>query len=50
MGVELNGEQQPTLEQRDLLDAFARQAALVLDRLRLDAEAKKRNWWSSPKN
>jgi two-component system sensor histidine kinase KdpD len=41
LGVELGGEQQPTLEQRDLLDAFARQAALVLDRLRLDAEAQK---------
>ena len=32
------GEAQPTLEQRDLLDAFARQTALVLDRLRLDGE------------
>jgi two-component system, OmpR family, sensor histidine kinase KdpD len=41
LGVELAGEQQPTLEQRDLLGAFARQAALVLDRLRLDAEAQK---------
>jgi two-component system, OmpR family, sensor histidine kinase KdpD len=41
LGVELPGDQQPTLEQRDLLGAFARQAALVLDRLRLDAEAQK---------
>ena len=39
LGVELDGGQQLTLEQRDLLGAFARQAALVLDRLRLDAEA-----------
>ena len=39
IAVELPGEQPPTLEQRDLLDAFARQAALVLDRFRLDAEA-----------
>jgi len=39
LGVALEGEHQPTLEQRDLLDAYARQAALVLDRLRLDAEA-----------
>lgn len=38
LGVEWPGEQQPTLEQRDLLEAFARQSALVLDRLRLDAE------------
>ena len=42
---------QPTLEQRDLLDAFARQAALVLDRLRLDAEgADRRNWWRNRRN
>src|ERR1700677_170829 len=39
LGVELQGQQQPTLEQRDLLDAFARQGALVLDRLRLDGGA-----------
>jgi two-component system sensor histidine kinase KdpD len=39
LGVELEGQLQPTLDQRDLLGAFARQAALVLDRLRLDAEA-----------
>jgi two-component system sensor histidine kinase KdpD len=32
-------ERQPTLEQRDLLDAFARQAALVLDRICLGLEA-----------
>jgi len=38
LGVEWPGDQQPTLEQRDLLQAFARQSALVLDRLRLDAE------------
>jgi two-component system sensor histidine kinase KdpD len=38
LGVELAGNEQPTLEQRDLLGAFASQAALVLDRLRLDAE------------
>lgn len=38
LGVEWPGESQPTLEQRDLLEAFARQAALVLDRLRLDEE------------
>ncbi len=41
LGVELPGDQQPTLEQRDLLGAFASQAALVLDRLRLDAESQK---------
>src|SRR5208283_3629555 len=35
----LEGDHQPTLEQRDLLGAFARQSALVLDRLRLDAES-----------
>jgi two-component system sensor histidine kinase KdpD len=39
IAVNLPGEQPPTLEQRDLLDAFARQTALVLDRFRLDAEA-----------
>ncbi len=39
LGVALEGDHQPSLEQRDLLDAYARQAALVLDRLRLDAEA-----------
>jgi two-component system, OmpR family, sensor histidine kinase KdpD len=39
LGVALEGDHQPTLEQRDLLDAYARQAALVLDRLRLDAES-----------
>jgi len=39
LGVALEGDHQPTLEQRDLLDAYARQAALVLDRLRLDREA-----------
>jgi len=39
IAVKLPGEQPPTLEQRDLLDAFARQTALVLDRFRLDAEA-----------
>jgi two-component system sensor histidine kinase KdpD len=39
LGVALEGDHQPTLEQRDLLDAYARQAALVLDRLRLDTEA-----------
>jgi two-component system sensor histidine kinase KdpD len=39
LGVALEGEHQPTLEQRDLLDAYARQAALVLDRLRLDGES-----------
>ena len=38
LGVEWPGDQHPTLEQRDLLQAFARQSALVLDRLRLDAE------------
>jgi two-component system sensor histidine kinase KdpD len=38
LGVEWAGEAQPLLEQRDLLQAFARQSALVLDRLRLDAE------------
>jgi two-component system sensor histidine kinase KdpD len=41
LGVEFGGEQQLTLEQRDLLGAFARQAALVLDRLRLDSESQK---------
>jgi two-component system, OmpR family, sensor histidine kinase KdpD len=39
LGIALDGEHQPTLEQRDLLEAFARQAALVLDRLRLDGES-----------
>jgi two-component system sensor histidine kinase KdpD len=39
LAVKLPGEQPPTLEQRDLLDAFARQTALVLDRFRLGAEA-----------
>lgn len=39
LAVEWAGENQPTLEQRDLLDAFARQAALVLDRIKLGAEA-----------
>jgi two-component system sensor histidine kinase KdpD len=39
LAVRLPGEQPPTLEQRDLLDAFARQTALVLDRFRLDAES-----------
>ena len=38
LAVEWPGDQPPTLEQRDLLQAFARQSALVLDRLRLDAE------------
>jgi two-component system, OmpR family, sensor histidine kinase KdpD len=38
LGVEWPGDHQPTLEQSDLLEAFARQSALVLDRLRLDAE------------
>src|SRR5665213_1912380 len=38
LGVELPGEEQPALEQRDLLEAFARQSALVLDRIRLDVE------------
>ena len=38
LGVEWPGELQPTLEQRDLIEAFARQSALVLDRLRLDIE------------
>jgi two-component system sensor histidine kinase KdpD len=41
LGVELAAEPEPTLEQRDLLGAFARQAALVLDRLRLDGESQK---------
>jgi two-component system sensor histidine kinase KdpD len=41
LAVALEGERQPTLEQRDLLDAYARQAALVLDRLRLDAESQR---------
>ena len=35
LSVKLASDQTPTLEQRDLLDAFARQATLVLDRLRL---------------
>ncbi|MHC1770089.1 MAG: DUF4118 domain-containing protein [Verrucomicrobiia bacterium] len=39
LSVKLASDQTPTLEQRDLLDAFARQATLVLDRLRLGAEA-----------
>jgi two-component system sensor histidine kinase KdpD len=38
LGLEWKDDRQPTLEQRDLLEAFARQAALVFDRLRLDAE------------
>jgi two-component system sensor histidine kinase KdpD len=39
IAVRLPGDQPPTLEQRDLMDAFARQTALVLDRFRLDAES-----------
>jgi two-component system, OmpR family, sensor histidine kinase KdpD len=39
LSVKLAGEKPPSLEQRDLLDAFARQATLVLDRLRLAADA-----------
>jgi two-component system sensor histidine kinase KdpD len=39
IAVKLPGEEQPTLEQRNLLDTFARQTALVLDRFRLGAEA-----------
>jgi two-component system sensor histidine kinase KdpD len=39
LAVKLPGEQPPMQEQRDLLDAFARQSALVLDRFRLGAEA-----------
>jgi len=39
LSVKLASDEPPTLEQRDLLDAFARQATLVLDRLRLAAEA-----------
>jgi two-component system, OmpR family, sensor histidine kinase KdpD len=38
IAVDWPGDTQPTLEQSDLLEAFARQSALVLDRLRLDAE------------
>jgi two-component system sensor histidine kinase KdpD len=38
LGVELPGDKQPSLDQRDLLEAFARQSALVLDRIRLDVE------------
>ena len=36
--MEWSDDRQPTLEQHDLLEAFARQAALVFDRLRLDDE------------
>lgn len=39
LSVRLPDEPPPTLEQRDLLDAFARQSALVLDRMRLAAAA-----------
>jgi len=39
LSVKLASTEPPTLEHRDLLDAFARQATLVLDRLRLAAEA-----------
>jgi two-component system sensor histidine kinase KdpD len=39
IAAKLPGEQPPTLEQRDLLAAFARQTALVLDRFRLGADA-----------
>lgn len=39
LSVRLANDKPPTLEQRDLLDAFARQSALVLDRLRLGAES-----------
>jgi two-component system sensor histidine kinase KdpD len=39
MGLKLEGANPPPLEQRDLLDAFARQAALVVDRFRLGGEA-----------
>lgn len=41
MGLKLEGANPPPLEQRDLLDAFARQAALVVDRFRLGTEAEK---------
>jgi two-component system, OmpR family, sensor histidine kinase KdpD len=39
LAVEWPGDLAPSTEQRDLLDAFARQAALVLDRFRLGGEA-----------
>lgn len=39
LSVKLATDSPPTLEQRDLLDAFTRQASLVLDRLRLTTEA-----------
>jgi two-component system sensor histidine kinase KdpD len=39
LSVRFSSDHPPTLESRDLLDAFARQAALVLDRLRLTTEA-----------
>ena len=39
LSVRLASDTPPTLEQRDLLDAFARQASLVLDRFRLATEA-----------
>ncbi len=39
LAIDWPGEEQPTVEQRDLLDAFARQAALAFDRIRLAADA-----------
>ncbi len=39
LALKLDGPNPPALEQRDLLEAFARQAALVLDRFRLSAQA-----------
>jgi two-component system sensor histidine kinase KdpD len=39
IAVKLPDKEPPTLEQRNLLDAFARQTALVLDRFRLGTEA-----------
>jgi two-component system sensor histidine kinase KdpD len=39
IGVKLSGKAAPNLEQNNLLEAFARQAALVIDRLRLHEAA-----------
>ena len=49
-GLEWPGDRLPTLEQRDLLQAFARQSALVFDRLRLDAEGSRPGSLPNPRN
>jgi two-component system sensor histidine kinase KdpD len=41
LGIRLKRSSPPTLEQRNLLDAFVRQAALVIDRARLREQAER---------